>query len=189
MKVSGGVGDWSVGLLEAVTRQENGRYLMANGLREDAVVEPTSNYLVGRARRDFREGSSTLGGIVTAVNRDLSEPALESFLHSSAYVAGLDFNHMWKNREWFVTGTLTGSTVRGSEEAILRTQRSSARYWQRPDASHVSLDPTRTRMDVWRGSLSAGRRSKRYRRSHRVDLFDRVVCCVHHGLLAASEPA
>ncbi len=159
MKVSGGVGDWSVGLLEAVTRQENGRYLMANGLREGAVVEPTSNYLVGRARRDFREGSSTLGGIVTAVNRDLSEPALESLLHSSAYVAGLDFNHMWKNREWFLTGTLTGSTVRGSEEAILRTQRSSARYWQRPDASHVSLDPTRTRMDGWRGSLSAGRRS------------------------------
>jgi hypothetical protein len=66
---------------------------------------------------------------------------------------------MWDNREWFLTGTLTGSTVRGSEGAIRRTQRSPARYWQRPDAGHVEVDPTRTRVDGWRGSLSAGRRT------------------------------
>ena len=122
-------------------------------------MEPFSNYLVGRARRDFRDGSSTIGGIFTAVNRDLSDPALEAALHSGAYAAGLDFNHMWGNREWFVTGTLTGARVQGSEEALLLTQRSSARYWQRPDAGHVGLDPTRTIMQGWRGSLSAGRRS------------------------------
>jgi hypothetical protein len=159
MKVSGRIGAWSVGLLEAVTDEENGRFQGAEGLREDAVVEPYSNYVVGRARRDFRDGSSTVGGIFTAVNRDLSDPGLEGFLHSSAYVAGIDFNHMWKNREWFVTGTLTGSTVRGSEEAIQLTQRSPARYWQRPDAGHVTVDPTRTRLDGWRGSISAGRRT------------------------------
>jgi hypothetical protein len=159
MKVSGRVGAWSVGLLEAVTEEESGRFQGGDGSRQDAVVEPFSNYIVGRARRDFREGSSTVGGIFTAVNRDLSDPALESLLHSSAYVAGIDFNHMWKNREWFVTGTLTGSTVRGSEEAIRLTQRSPARYWQRPDAGHVDVDPGRTRMDGWRGSISAGRRT------------------------------
>ncbi len=159
MKVTGRVRDWSGGLLEAVTTQEKGHFMDGQGATQGAVVEPFSNYLVGRARRDFRDGNSTVGGILTAVNRDLSDPALESFLHSSAYVAGLDFNHMWSNREWFVTGTLTGSSVRGSEEAILRTQRSPARYWQRPDAHHVKLDPTRTGLQGWRGSLSAGKNS------------------------------
>jgi hypothetical protein len=160
MKMSGRLGeDWSVGLLEAATLQEKGRYMTPDGVRGNAVVEPFSNYFVGRARRDFRDGSSTVGGILTAVNRDLTNDALADLLHSAAYVAGVDFRHMWKNREWFVTGTLTGSRVQGSPEAILGTQRSPARYWQRPDAGHVSLDPSRTAMNGWRGSVSTGRRA------------------------------
>jgi hypothetical protein len=159
MKVSGRLGDWSVGFLEAVTPEERGRYVGADGVKLTAAVEPLSNYMVGRARRDFRDGNSTVGGIFTAVNREMDDPALGGFLHSSAYVGGLDFNHMWGNREWFLTGTLTGSRVQGSPEAILLTQRSSARYWQRPDAGHVKVDPTRTSMLGWRGSVSAGRRA------------------------------
>ena len=160
MKISGRIGeDWSLGLMEAATLEERGRYIIGDGPEQKAVVEPSSNYLVGRTRRDFREGNSTVGAIFTAVNRDLAEDALGELLHSSAYVAGLDFNHSWKNREWVVNGTLTGSRVQGSEEAILRTQTSSARYWQRPDAGHVTLDPTRTSMDGWRGSFNIGRQS------------------------------
>ena len=160
MKVSGRLAEnWSVGILEAATLEEQGRYVTPEGERGTGVVEPFSNYLVGRARRDFRDGGSTVGGIVTAVNRDLTDDAMAALLHSGAYVAGVDFNHMWKNREWFVTGTLTGSRVLGSPEAILQTQRSSARYWQRPDAGHVSLDPTRTSLTGWRGSISTGRRA------------------------------
>ncbi|NNM06333.1 MAG: hypothetical protein HKO65_14675, partial [Gemmatimonadetes bacterium] len=159
MKMSGKVGAWSVGLMEAVTQEEEGRYVDGSGLRQNAVVEPLTNYLVGRARRDFRDGNSTIGGIFTGVNRDLSDPTLSGALHSAAYVGGIDFNHMWSNREWFVNGTLTGSRVQGSEEAILYTQRSPARYWQRPDAGHVTLDPTRTGILGWRSSLSAGKRA------------------------------
>jgi hypothetical protein len=159
MKVSGRVGEWSVGLMEAVTQKEEGRYQDLSGAQHSAVVEPLSNYLVGRARRDFRDGNSTIGGIFTAVNRDLSDEALDEVLHSAAYVGGIDFNHMWSNREWFLNGTLTGSRVQGSQEAILLTQRSPARYWQRPDAGHVSLDPTRTTLHGWRGSVSAGKRA------------------------------
>lgn len=158
MKFSGRVGDrWTVGLLEAATVEEEGRFVMEDGSRGTGVVEPFSNYLVGRVRRDFREGSTTVGGIVTAVNRDLTDEDLAAVLHSGAYVGGIDFRHMWKNREWFVTGTLTGSRVQGSAEAVLLTQRSSARYWQRPDADHVRVDPDRTSINGWRGSLSTGR--------------------------------
>jgi hypothetical protein len=66
---------------------------------------------------------------------------------------------MWSNRQWFLNGTLTGSRVQGSEEAILLTQRAPARYWQRPDAGHVSVDPARRDIHGWRGSLSAGKRA------------------------------
>jgi len=156
-KVSGRIGSWSVGLLDAATLEETGRYRRADGTGGTAAVEPFTNYAVGRARRDFGEGNSTIGGIVTAVNRELSDPALAGLLHSGAYVGGLDFIRHWNEREWFVTGTLTGSRVEGSPAAILRTQRSSARYWQRPDAGHVAVDSTRTRLDGWRGSFSAGR--------------------------------
>ena len=160
MKVSGRMGDnWSVGLMEAATMQEEARYVTPDGVRGAGVVEPFSNYLVGRARRDFLDGSSTIGGIFTAVNRDLTDDALSQALHSGAYVGGIDFRHRWKNREWFVTGTLTGSQVTGSTDAILLTQRSSARYWQRPDAGHVAIDPTRTSIQGWRGNLSTGRSS------------------------------
>lgn len=158
MKLSGRIGDrWTVGFLEAATLQEEGRYMMPDGTRHSGVVAPFSNYMVGRVRRDFRDGASTVGGIVTAVNRDLTDEALAQILHSGAYVGGIDFRHMWKNREWFLTGTLTGSRVQGSVEAILLTQRSSARYWQRPDAGHVELDPARTSMTGWRGSFEVGR--------------------------------
>jgi len=159
MKMSGRAGDWSLGFMEAATLEEDGRYVGVDGQVRSAVVEPFSNYVVGRARRDFREGNSTVGGILTAVSRDLRDQSMADLLHSGAYVAGVDFNHMWNNREWFVTGTLAGSRVQGSEEAILLTQRSSARYWQRPDAGHVEVDPSRTSIEGWRGSVSAGRRA------------------------------
>jgi hypothetical protein len=35
------------------------------------VVEPLTNFFVGRARADLRAGQSSVGGMLTAVNRDL----------------------------------------------------------------------------------------------------------------------
>jgi hypothetical protein len=158
-KLSGRIGAWSVGLLEAATLEEEGRYATASGHRGTVTVEPFSNYVVGRARRDFNDGNATVGALFTAANRNLSDAALTDLMHSSAYVAGVDFIRNWKNREWFLTGKLAGSRVAGDADAILLTQRSSARYWQRPDASHVEVDPTRTSILGWQGSLSAGRRA------------------------------
>jgi hypothetical protein len=158
-KISGRIGAWSVGLMEAVTLEEEGRYATPSGQRGTVAVEPLTNYVVGRARRDFNEGNATVGTLFTATNRNLNDPALAGLLHSSAYVGGVDFIQNWKNREWYLTGTLAGSRVAGDADAMLRTQHSSARYWQRPDAGHVEVDPTRTSMMGWKGSLAAGRRA------------------------------
>ena len=82
--------------------------------------------------------------MATAQNRELGGSPLESRLHSSAYAGGIDFAHDSDSRVWLFTGAIAGSLVRGSEAALLRTQQTSARYYQRPDAEHIELDSTAT---------------------------------------------
>jgi hypothetical protein len=144
-KLSGKAAGWSIGVLDAVTAEEQGRFLDEDGVSGSAPVEPLANHLAARATRELRDGNTTVGFITTAVNRDISpDTDLATELPSSAYAIGVDVNHAWGNRTWALDGSLAGSTTRGSEEVIDDTQRSSARYFQRPDATHLDYDPTRT---------------------------------------------
>jgi hypothetical protein len=166
---------WSVGLLDAVTREEHGRFVDSEGVRWQVPVEPLSNYLVGRVRHESADGNRAIGMLLTAVNRRLDDSTLTGMLRSSGYVGGVDFNRYWKNQTWAVDGFVTGSLVRGDPAAIARTQRSSARYYQRPDAEHFSLDTTRTSLagynavaslaklsGQWMGSLTLQDKSPGY---------------------------
>ncbi|HEX7336541.1 MAG TPA: DUF5916 domain-containing protein [Gemmatimonadales bacterium] len=146
---------WSIGLLDAVTAGEDARYVDALGARVTAPVEPLTNYFVGRVRKDLRGGNSTVGIIATAVNRDQESPELESLLRGSAYSVGVDFTNSWAERVWSLDGSVGFTTVRGTPAAIERTQRSSARYYQRPDATSFRLDPTRTSLSghAWQLAL------------------------------------
>ena len=143
VKVSGKTGPWSVGVMNALTQRETAPYVTTGGARGEYPVEPLTNYFVGRVRRDLRGGQTVVGLIGTGVTRDLRGNELDGLLRGSAYVAGVDALHTWKNREWALSGYLAGSTVRGSADAIARTQRSSARYFQRPDAEHLDYDTDR----------------------------------------------
>ncbi|MCJ7579074.1 MAG: DUF5916 domain-containing protein, partial [Candidatus Aminicenantes bacterium] len=89
-------------------------------------------------------------------NRSISNPDLD-FLHNSAYTGGLDFYHTWKDKTYFMSFNAVFSRVQGSAEAILRTQKSPLRYFQRPDADHVTLDPTRTSLSGHGGTLIGGK--------------------------------
>jgi hypothetical protein len=140
---------WSVGMLNAVTRREEARFLSidaeGDSLRGTQAVEPTSNYFVGRVRRDLRAGQTVVGALLTAVNRDLDEEPLRVRLHSAAYSGGVDFRHQWANRVWQLTGFVSGSHVRGDRRAIARTQRVQPfHYFQRPDQDEVRFDSMRT---------------------------------------------
>jgi hypothetical protein len=76
----------------------------------------------------------------TAVNRSLAWTGLDARLHSAAYSGGADFAHEWSNRTYRISTLFTGSYVRGDPDVIARTQRSSTRYYQRPDADHLTYD-------------------------------------------------
>jgi hypothetical protein len=144
-KVTGRVGDgWSLGFLEAVTSRETATYVDANQVVDQAVVAPRANYLVGRLRRQVRGGLTRFGVFGTAVNRSLAGTDLDGRLHSAAYSAGADFAHEWSNRTYRISTLFTGSLVRGDPDAIARTQQSSTRYYQRPDAAHLTLDANAT---------------------------------------------
>jgi hypothetical protein len=144
-KVTGRMGQgWSVGFLEALTGRETAEYVTAANARDETVVEPLSNYFAGRVRRDYRSGQTQVGMLVTAVNRELDDPELTDRLPSSAYVAGADLIHEWSNRMFRINASFATSFVQGNEAAITRLQRSSARYYQRPDATHLEVDPDAT---------------------------------------------
>jgi hypothetical protein len=146
-KVTGRFGDgWSLGLLEAVTADESAAYVDASRQPGEVGVEPAANYLVGRARRQLRSGATRFGLIGTAMNRAAEGSDLANRLHGSAYSGGFDFAHETTDRGWMFSGLVAGSRVSGSADAIERTQRSSARYFHRPDARHLDVDPLATSM-------------------------------------------
>ena len=162
MKVSGKTGSgWSLGLLHAVTGREEARTADIDGTVGEQMVEPTAHYGLARVSRDFREGRSAVGIISTWTRRGPG-PAAELALHQGAYAGGVDARHRFGGDRFIVTGYLLGSTVRGSEAAIARTQRSPARYYQRPDGDHTLYDPTRTSLNGWAGSATLAKISGGY---------------------------
>ena len=71
---------WSVGVLQAVTQQENGLLIDETRTRRESVVEPLANYFAGRLRRDLQGGRTSLGGMFTvgaspARRRNVRQPA------------------------------------------------------------------------------------------------------------------
>lgn len=146
---------FSLGILDGLTARESA-VLSSNGLLRDETVEPLTNYFMLRAQQDIREGRTVVGAMVTAVNRDINDEALD-FLHRQAYAGGFDLFHSWKNRRYYVSAKAVFSLVRGSARAIDRTQRSSVHYFQRPDADYLDYDPDRTSLGGWGGNLEIGR--------------------------------
>ena len=146
---------WSIALLDATTLEEEGHYVTTGSSAvQSEAVEPLTNYFVGRVRRELRQGNTAIGTLFTAVNRSLDSPTLESTLRSSAYLAGADLNHYWGNRNWALDASFATSILNGSTAAISRVQRSSARYFQRPDADNIEFDSTRTGLNGYAAQVA-----------------------------------
>jgi len=146
---------FSIGILDSVTAIEKADFSSLSGMYNE-TVEPLTNYFVLRLQQDYNGGNTIFGGMVTATNRDINDPQL-NFLHRSAYSGGLDFNHTWKNKTYKIFARVVFSHVRGDKEAILETQESSRRYFQRPDADHVEVDPERTSLTGHGGTVYFGK--------------------------------
>jgi len=133
----------SVGFIEAITSEEKAEIDTAGGSRIFEPVEPFTNYFVGRVQKDINEGNTIIGGIFTSTNRQL-DGNLASFMHKNAFTGGIDFTQYFKKKSWMLNINTALSNVSGTKEAIDLTQRSSARYFQRPDNNYVNYDTSRT---------------------------------------------
>jgi len=155
-KFSGKTKDgWAIGVLESVTARKYAT-IDNDGNRRKEIVEPLTNYFVGRLQKDFNKRNSYIGGIFTAVNRDALTENID-FLHRQAYTGGFDFKHQWNDRDWYLGGNINWSHVRGSEEAIQNTQESIEHLFQREGADHVQVDPGRTSLTGTGGNLQLGK--------------------------------
>ena len=141
---------WSLGVLESLTSEEFAD--IRNGQQRTEMIEPFTNYTIGRVQKDFNKGNTILGGLVTSVNRNLAEEQL-NYLHKSAFTGGFDFVHKWHNKDWEFDLSTYFSRVEGSTEAIGNTQKSWIHAFQRADATHLTFDSTRTSLSGQGGKI------------------------------------
>lgn len=152
-KLSGMAGPTEIGFVGAVTDREQARLALGE-TRESQTVEPRTLYSVLRLRRPSADGSRALGAMLTGVRRDLDGDAARAALSREAWTAGLDgWLGLGGERSWALRGYLSASRIAGDAAAIAAQQRSSRRYYQRPEAHHLTYDPTRTSLSGWAGRV------------------------------------
>ncbi len=146
-KLTGRIGAFSVGALNAVTSDEDA--VIVNGaVHTRQTVEPLASYSVLRARREFTNQSS-LGLMATSTNRNLD--AATRFLPGQAHTGGLDVD--WRlSSKYAIKGFLAGSSVHGEAAAIAALQRSNVHSFQRPDSGSLTYDPSRGSLSGYGGS-------------------------------------
>ena len=156
-RTSGGL---SIGALTALTQRERGRaFFTGTSDTTSFVVEPGTESGVFRVRQDFNDGASTIGAIGTLLHRELPADGSFDFLPRVAYGLGIDWEHQWSDRGWAFFGYVSGTRVRGDSTAMLRIQRSSNHYTQRPDSRWLETDSTATSLSGldWRMTLEKRR--------------------------------
>ena len=162
-KVSGKVGNTSVGAFSAVTAREKA-HLQTDGTNHDQVVEPLTSYSVVRAKYAKPDGSAGLGVLATSVIRDLDDPVSQAALDRRSFTGGLDgFAQLDEDGVWALKGYLAGSHITGSAEAIDALQTSSRHSFDRPDADHLTYDPLATSLKGWQGRLALNKESGNWR--------------------------
>jgi len=149
----------SLGIMESVSAKETA--VIRNGNERSETVEPLTNYFAGTVNKEFNKGNTILGGMITSTRRFTDEEHLD-FLHTSALTGGINFEQYFADRSYNISLSAYGSQVQGSEEALIRTQRSPVQNFQRPDAYHVTLDSSRTSLSGYGLNLSFSKTSGRF---------------------------
>ena len=136
----------SIGSLLAVTNREHAQlYDTTTNAFTKTVVAPLTAYGAGRVQREFGRNGSTAAVGLTAVERWIDDDSpLERLLNRRAYAGAADVHLRLADRTWNARARLGFSHIQGDTAAILLAQRSSARYFQRPDAESYHVDSTRT---------------------------------------------
>lgn len=143
---------WSIGMIESLGAEENA-LIDYKGTTIKETVEPLTNYLVGRIQKDSNDGNTIIGFMGTSTDRNLNNSTLNSYFHKNARSAGLDYKRYFDHKNWLFQLNAAVSQVKGSKEAIDRTQTSSAHLFQRDDAGYLHYNPDRTILQGHGGNM------------------------------------
>lgn len=147
---------WSVGVIESVTNHQFAKIMQVDGVERKESVDPYTNYFVARVQKDMNKGNSIFGMILTSVYRDIRNQNLD-FLNKTATTGGVDFSQYFLNKKYYVNGSAVITHITGSQNAMLNEQTSSARYFQRPDASYLAIDSLANSMTGSYANLALGK--------------------------------
>ena len=125
----------SFGIMEAVTAPAYAQ-IKEKGKSRDFLVEPLTNYYVGRVKQDILKGNSYVGLVTTAVNRQAS---------NAAYVGGLDWDLKLAKERYQISGMLATSQA-GKLDArksgyLAHIEFEKQGGWWRLDTSFKVLSP------------------------------------------------
>lgn len=157
----------SLGIINSMTARENATINSGNNKTKEEI-EPFTNYFIGRIKQDFNEGGTVIGGMITSTIRNIKEEHLD-FLPDNSTVGGIDFEHNWLKRKYYISGKSFFSNINGKENAISNLQRSSRHLYQRADANHLDYNSDLTSLQGWGGEVSGGKRSGKFRLTGKLD--------------------
>jgi hypothetical protein len=109
-KVTGKANGWTYGGLTALTDREFALVETASGARSERLIEPYTSYNVSRLQKDLFGGSSTVGGMATAVLR-------EKFF--DAYTGSMDYSFRWSRNRYTLNGQWAGT--RAPIDSVMKT--------------------------------------------------------------------
>lgn len=146
----------SIGALAALTDQERAPLAQSG---DPAIVAPRTVFAVARAQQEVGSAGSNIGLLVTGVERFFASGSpLLGAIPGRAAAGGLDWTFRFGGGNYEVAGFAGQSWVSGSPEALHGVQTSSAHYFQRPDASHVGVNPWATELFGWAAGTSLEKR-------------------------------
>ena len=171
-KLSGKIGNWSIGALNAVTSREHARFALS-GQSWQQEVEPLTYYGVYRAQKEMAAGRHGLGFIGTLTARSFDEPQLRDEINSNAAAAGLDgWTTLDRNGVWVVSGWAGMSRIGGTTSRLSALQEGSVHYFQRPDAGYLGVDSTATALAGYAGRVSLNKQKGNWMFNSAVGLVD-----------------
>jgi len=146
--------NWEIGGIQAITKREYAR-IQVNGKISSVEIEPLTSYSVARIQRDFDNGKQGAGLLITSTNRFFDDLRLKPDINENAYVGAIDgWTALDNDKEYILSGWTAFSHVEGTTERIYKLQKNYVHYFQRPDASHITLNKYTTHLNGYAGRLT-----------------------------------
>ena len=147
------------GVLSAVTGRERVRtYNVSSNAFSDYEVSPRTGYGVIALQQEFGQAARTSAVanlMLTGVERALPDTGLlATVVNRRAYTGLADYRIRWRGGQYDASVFAGYSYIEGDSAAILQQQRSSRRYYQRPDYETPRLDPSRTSLFGWKAGIN-----------------------------------